>query len=403
MGLFDRWRRGTVSTPEPVEGRAIDWPFDVGPPAYGSGVTADTALALAPVFAAVRLLADSVASLPLQAYRATGDERVKVPLPQLFRQPSAHGTLYDWLHSCMTSLLLHGNAYGLITGFDGYGYPTGIEWLNPGCVRLDESTGTLRYFYEGREVSAERIFHVRGFTLPGCCEGLSPVRQFATLIGSGIAADRYSSDWFENGGIPPGKFKNSEQKVDPKSADEITARLVNKIRGRKPLVYGKDWDYEPISIPPRDIAFIETMQLKATQVASIYGIPPERIGGSRGDSMTYSTDEMDDIAFTNRALRPWLERLEAAFFAIVPASVFVKFNIDAHLRVDTLTRYQVFRIAREIGLRSVNELRALEDLDPIEGGDDARPLAELIADAKPDPAPPAGQPALPPARPRAVS
>lgn len=400
------WRRLFGLGPRPVEVRAIDLPFDVGPPIYGAGITAESALRLAPVWAASRLIADSVASLPLQAYRDLGGgERTKVKTPPLLRQPAARGTLYDWLFAMTASVALQGNAYGLVVARDGYGYPTSIEWLETSCVYLDDDSGPrLRYFYEGRELNPEDVFHVRGFVLPGEAEGLSPVGYFATMIGAGVAAEKYGADWFSNGGIPPGTFKNSRQTVDPAQADEITGRLVNKIRSRKPLVYGADWDYSALSLPPREVQFIESMQLTATQIAAIYGIPPERIGGSRGDSLTYTTQEQDQVHFVSTSLRPWLVRFEQALSAILPDRTYVRFNVDAMLRTDALTRRQIYKIDREIGLRPVNELRALEELAPVDGGDDARPLAELVADAKPDPAPPAGQSAaLPPARPRAVS
>lgn len=407
------WRRLFGLGPRRVEARAIDFPFDVGPPAYGAGITVERALSLAPVWAASRLIADSVASLPLQAYRDLGDgTRVKVKLPSLLRQPAARGTLYDWLYSMSVGVALQGNAYGYVVTRDGFGYPTGIEWLDHGCVYVDDGTDRrsgdprpyrVGYYYEGRELNPEDVFHVRGFVLPGQVKGLSPVGYFATMIGAGVAAEKYGADWFDNGGIPPGTFKNSRQTVDPAQADEITGRLVNKIRSRKPLVYGADWDYSALSLPPKEVQFIESMQLTATQIAAIYGIPPERIGGARGDSLTYTTQEQDQVHFVSTSLRPWLVRFEQALSALLPDRVYVKFNVDAMLRTDALTRRQIYKIDREIGLRPVNELRALEELAPVDGGDDVRPLAELVADAKPDPAPPAGQPALPPARPRAVS
>lgn len=402
------------SARRPVETRAIEWPFDVGPPAYGSGVTVATALQLAPVWAAVRLISDSVASLPLQAYRNTGDgERVKIRMPVLLRQPAARGTLYDWLFAMTAGVASEGNTFGYVVSRDVYGYARGIEWLERPRVYVDDGSRRqsgnpqpyrLQYFYDGVQLNPEDVVHVRGFVLPGCALGLSPIGYFATMIGAGVAAERYGADWFENGGIPPGTFKNSRQTVNPAQADEITGRLVNKIRSRKPLVYGADWDYQPLSIPPREIAFIESMQLTATQIAAIYGIPPERIGGSRGDSMTYTTQEQDEIHFVSSSLRPWLIRLEQALSALLPDGVYVRFNVDAMLRTDALTRRQIYKIDREIGLRPVNELRALEELAPLEGGDDARPLAEQVKDAGAPSDSPAGQPpALPPARPRAVS
>jgi HK97 family phage portal protein len=393
-----------------AESRTLDFPFNVGPPAYGGSVSVETALTLAPVYAAARLLADSVASLPLQAYRDSGGQKVRITLPPLFAQPAMTGTLYDWLYAMMTSLVLQGNAYGLVTRRDGHQYPTGIEWLATNLVAVDEQGPVPRYFYEGKELPREDVFHVRAFVLAGCVKGVSPVSAFATMIGSGIAAEKYSSDWFDNGGIPPGTFKNSRQTVDPAAADEITGRLVNKIRSRKPLVYGADWDYNALSLPPGEVQFIESMQLTATQIAAIYGIPPERIGGTRGSSLTYATQEQEEIAFVTTTLRPWLVRLEQAFFQVLPVRQYVRFNVDAMLRVDAMTRRNIYKIDREIGLSSIDEMRALEEKGPLPDGEgqEYAPLMIQVAEAKThaaqpvDVQPSTGQPQVP-ARPRAVS
>lgn len=398
------WRR------RPVEARAIQWPFNVGPPqlSLGSGSVED-ALTLAPFYASARLLADSVASLPLRVYRRQGDRAVRVNTSNLFDQPSATGTLYDWLFALMVSLVLEGNAYGLVTSRDGFGFPTTIEWLRTDRVRLAEGPRP-RYFYDGAEVPGEDMFHVRGFVLPGRHEALSPVKVFRELISSALYAEQYGSKFFENGGFPPGKFKNTQKTVSQDDADAIKARLVAAIRTRQPLVYGNDWEFEPINVPADEAQFISSAKLAATQVASIFGIPPERVGGDTGGSLTYKTQEQDDIHFQNNTVRPWVTRLEDAFFGLIPDRQFVRFNLDATLRVDALTQAQVFQIWRQIGMHNIDELRAIRDLEPLPdgAGQDYDPLPVLVAEEASgvgegaDDAP-AGQLPMLSARPRAVS
>src|SRR6187549_348776 len=162
------WQRS--SKPEV---RQINFPFDVGPPPLlGGWDTSDTvALSFGAVYASVRLLADSVASLPLNVYRDVNDRPQRVRASSLFDQPAAYGTQYDWLYQLMTALLLHGNAYGLITARDGFGYPTNIEWLRTDLVHCQEDPGLnpmlCKWFYMGREVPRENLFHVRAFSLAG--------------------------------------------------------------------------------------------------------------------------------------------------------------------------------------------------------------------------------------------
>jgi HK97 family phage portal protein len=353
-----------------LEARQIVWPFDVGPPAYALGRTnVDDALSLSALYACVRLLADSVASLPLQVYRDTGnDTKIKLPGNALFSQPAARGTLYDWLYSCMTSLLIHGNAYGLITSRDGFGFATTIEWFKTTAVHVvEEGFNGARYFYQGSEIPLEDMVHIRAFTVAGCVEGLSPVQTFGPLIASGLSALQYGNDWYAAGGFPPGTFKNSLRGVNTSESDEIRSKLSTAIRNRQPLVYGSDWDYHPIAVPPEEAQFIAAMRLNATQIAAIYDVPPERVGGEQSGSLTYATQEQDQIRLALTVQR-WTTRLEHAFFPLLPERQYVKFNIDATIRTDLKTRHDVYMVDRKMGLKNIDELRALDDLDPLPDG-----------------------------------
>jgi hypothetical protein len=211
----------------------------------------------------------------------------------------------------MTSLLLHGNAWGLITGRDGYGYPTGIEWIPPHLVDVQDDAQQpwnpmrARVYVQGRLMSDWRneMFHVKGYALAGRVEGISPLRAFVLTVMSGIESSKYGADWFQAGGFPSGVFRNQEQEVSLEDAREIRESLMEAIIGHKPLVIGRDWDYKPVSVPPSEAQFLEATQMNATQLAAIYGLPPDRVGGRRGDSLTYSCADSDTEILT---LRGWL-------------------------------------------------------------------------------------------------
>ncbi|HEY9375184.1 phage portal protein [Streptomyces sp.] len=354
---------------------SVSWPVqDLASP---TAVTEEGALRLAPVFAAGRLLASSVASLPIQQYRKMGDDRAKLPLSSLFVQPSALGTIDDWVWRAMTSLVYRGNAVGVATQRDYLEYPTQIEWLNPANVSVQDwnamgERGSVTdpvWSYLGEELPSEDVVHIPWFTLPGRVWGLSPIAAYAVTVSTGLSAQQFSDDWFRSGGVPPGRFKNSMQTVDQKDANIIKRRLVQAIRSHEPIVYGKDWDYEPISVNPTEAKFVETMRLTATQIAAIYGIPPEKIGGETGGSYTYSSPEQRQIEFIQDALLPWLTKLENHLSALLPRGQYIKFNADALIRVDIETRYSVYAKARLIGKNSIDEIRALEDEPPLPNGE----------------------------------
>lgn len=359
--------------------------FNAGGPIHPSqsAIGPDGAMGLPALYAAVKLLADNVASLPLRVYQqysgADGYAKHRIYSgPSIFDQPSVVGTAFDWMHQAMVSVLLQGNAWGFITGRDGYGFPTGIEWIPPEDVYVQEpkdqnSANPLRgqVFVFGRPVTWNgpdaEVFHVRAMTLPGRIEAISPLRAFALTWLAGREAQRFGTDWYAAGGFPPGTFQNAEMEVNASQAAEIRAELVKSLRRREPLVYGRDWDYKPVTVPASEAQFIEAMQLNATQIAAVYGLPPDRVGGTRGDSLTYSTSEQSTLQIIE-ALRPWLVRFEQSFFSLLPRNRFTKFYTDALLKTDLEARSNIYQTWRNIGLRTADEIRELEDLPPLAGG-----------------------------------
>ena len=156
--------------------------------------------------------------------------------------------------------------------------------------------------------------------------------------------------------------------LSSKEAEIVSERLRAKLRTGQPFVHGSDWDINFMSLPADDAGFVSSAKLNATQVATIYGIPPEMIGGETGSSMTYSTVEMNQHNLAALTLRPWLAKLEQEFSSWLNRPRFVKFNVDAMIRVDTKTRYEVHKISREIGLDNIDELRSIEDRAPLPDG-----------------------------------
>lgn len=386
------FRKRSTHGPPGEERRAIETlPWNVGGTLAGGPVGEDRALALVPVFAAVSLLAGSVSTLPVKAYRRRADTPTPLPgLPTLFAALEDTGQLVPWLHRCMSSLLLRGNAYGLITSRDTLGYPTAITWLDPHAVTVHEAALSGRgspsdpvWYWWGHELRADDLLHIAWFTRPGTVLGLSPIRAFADTINAGLSVTDYGLTWFQNGGFPPGTFRNTENTVSQEVAEAIGARLDRAMQKRRPLVYGKDWEYQPISVPPDEAQFVASAQLSATQIASIYHVPPEWIGGQSGTGLHYSTAEQDQIQYVMHGVRPWVETLECAFYPLLPEGTYLKFNTDALVRADLRTRHEVYAVDAGIGLRTINEMRAQEDWAPLppDNGDSSKDDAEIVAEA----------------------
>ncbi|MCP2339174.1 phage portal protein [Actinomadura rupiterrae] len=365
------WRRRAESPPGEARTISFQQVWGSGADQRLTAVTSmDTALTLVPVFAATRLLSDSVASLPLQTFRQVGDVRMPITDPALIRDPTQYGTVYDWVHRAMTSLTLRGNAYGLITVVGGNGGPSQIEWLHPDDVEIlhDRTDERPQWFFRGRPLDASLLVHIPGYTLPGRVLGLSPIMAYRTTIETGIYAQSFGRDWFQNGSTPAA-ILTSENRLEQADAKALKQRFRAAAEAREPVVMGGGLEYTPISVPAEESQFLATLKMNATQIASIYGIPPQMMGGEVGKSLTYSTVEQDSLNFVRHTLRPWLVKLETAISGLLASPHFVKFNVDSIIRADLLSRYQAHHLALADGWMSRDEVRALEDRPPLPNGE----------------------------------
>jgi HK97 family phage portal protein len=379
------------------EQRAIErWPWDVGGPPPYVPVDVDKALKLVPVFGAARFLADNIAAMPLRLLRSGPDGVLqRLPDPPLFNQPSVHGTSFDWVHRCVTSMALGGDAVGYTTARDYYGFPTMVEWLDPNSVAVYDGqlSGPGSYMdpiwtWMGRQVAKEDIVHIPWFCRPYKIRGHSPISAFQLTANIGLGAQEYASDWFANGGVPPGVMRNALQKVSSEDARTIATRITNRLRTRQPLIIGNDWEYTPIAIKPHEAEFVATCQLTATQIAVIYGMPPDKLGGTTGNSLTYSTVEQNSVDLLTFTLRPWLVRIEKALSNLFPRGTYVRFDPAELLRMDALSKAQVDAISLGYyppGWKAIGEVRAGNDLPPIAGDQLPPPYRPGTAAAVPSP------------------
>lgn len=361
------------------EHRSVDaiegyWP-DASDAGGQSAASASRSLALVPVFGAIRTLGDDIASLTPVLYRNDSQGiPVRQPTPSLFAKPSIHGTLYDWLFRAVESMALQGDAIGLVTARDFYGWPTMVEWLNPEQVATQDgklygpgSYMNPLWWWWGRPIDPRELIHIPWFVMPYRVRGLSPIGAYQITTNIGISAQEYHMSWFGQGGVPPGTLKNLSKTFDSEEGEKLSRRLTARLQTRKPLVYGADWEYTPIAIKPHEAQFVETMQMTATHIAVVYGLPPHRLGGSTGDNLTYSTVELNNIDYLTHSLRPWLRRLEYALTACFPRGYYVKFDVDEMLLLDAKTRAEVDSTSlgfQNAGWMDRDEVRARRDLGP---------------------------------------
>lgn len=348
------------------------WPIPAFPgtgPGYNASGTmnAEAALAVPTVWACVGLIANAVSMAPLNAYDRT--QKIPTPVdnpPQILVNPAAGMTQSEWLHSVMVSLLLRGNAYGQIVLRDRAGRPLQVELVNPDTVtvKIDRETGELTYKIGKVDVPTEAVWHVRGLTLPGGKVGLAPITYAASVLGVDVASRQFSGDYFNAGGIPKAVL-TSDMDINQTQATTLKERLLAATRSREPLVLGKGVTYKAIQVSPEESQFLATQQFSVAQIARFFWLPAEMVGGSSGDSMTYSSTEMRGRAFLTYSVAFWLKRLEDAMFRLMPGNQYVAFDTSAFTRTDAATQAQVDieLIAGRVMTR--DEIRARRNLPPM--------------------------------------
>ncbi len=329
-------------------------------------VTADTALRLSAVWGCVRLLADTVSTLPVDVYRR--GERDPLAPPPLLANPAAGWSLPDWLYATMVSLLLRGNAYALITARSGPAMrPAQVELVHPDLmavtVLLD---GTVEYRYKGSVVDRDDLWHARAFVYPGCPTGLSPVAYAAESLGLGLATQRFGKQYFEEGALPSGLL-TTEQNLSQDNANMLKQMFKARTRGsREPVVLGHGTTYQAISVSPEESQFIESRKLTVADVCRVFGVPPEMVASEAGGSLTYANVEGRALDFLKFSVNPWLVRLEHAIGLLLPRGQQVKFNAGALLRTTTTERYAAHKVGLDAGFLTLDEVRQLEDRPPLD-------------------------------------
>jgi len=333
-------------------------------------VTTESAMRLSAVWACVRLLAGLGSTLPLDQQRTRDGITVDVSRSTLFDQPQPGTTLSTWLYQVWSSMLTAGNAYGLVTEVGANGWPTTVELLDPSVVqwRADEQRGWV-VMVDRQEMARwpeGPLWHVPIFTMPGAPFGMSPIQNAKQTIAGGLSAERFGTDFFVGGGTP-NAILYSDSELTQEQAQGIKSAFVGTTAGnREPAVMGAGLRYERISVSPDEAQFLDSQRFTVEQIARIYGVFPEMIGGATsGSSVTYANREQRAADFLTFGLMPYLIALEDGLSGLVPRPNRVKFNVDGVLRSDLKTRYEAHAIAVTNGFLTVDEVRQIEDRPPL--------------------------------------
>ena len=354
--------------------------FFFGGTASGKTVNERTAMQTTAVYACVRILAETIASLPLNIYRSTGNGKEKAIDHQLYYllhdEPNPEMTSFVFRETLMSHLLLWGNAYAQIIR-DGRGKVLALYPLLPDRMTVDRTTEGQLYFEYRKDTGyvilrPEDILHIPGLGFDGLV-GYSPIAMAKNAIGMAIATEEYGGKFFANGASPGGVLEHPGVVKDPARIRESwNAVYQGSGNAHRVAVLEEGMKFQPIGIPPEQAQFLETRKFQTEEICRIFRVPPHLVANL--DKATFSNIEHQSISFVVHTIRPWLVRLEQGMNkALLSQSekgrYFVGFVVDGLLRGDYASRMQGYAIGIQNGFLSPNDVRTLENMNTIEHGD----------------------------------
>jgi HK97 family phage portal protein len=340
-------------------------------------VNEKTAMNFSAVWASVRILSETIGSLPLHVYQLDGGiRRVSDthPTAELLNRPNGMMTPMVMKETMMAHLCLHGNAYIAIER-NNAGKPVKLIPIHPSRVTVTVEDGEKVFIVDERETYLDfEMIHIPGLSFDGI-QGISPIAAARDTFGLGLAANKFGKAFFENGANVGATLKHPGR-----LSDDAYKRLKNSWESRysglgnshKTAILEEGMTVEKTIIPPDQAQFLQTRRFQVEEVARWFLIPPHMLG-DLSQSSTRANIEEQGIAFVRNTIRPWAVRIEEEFNSKLlgrgDKSYFIQFNIDGLLRGDLSSRYKAYAVARQWGWMSVNDIRAKENLNPLDNGD----------------------------------
>lgn len=376
-----------------------------GQTSAGVDVTADKALTYAAYYACIRVISETIATLPLIVYKRSDRGKERAPESSLYNllhhAPNPWMTSVEYRETKLAHTLSWGNAYSEIE-FNRAGNPVALWPLRPDRMTVTKSGRELRYLYdlgdgEIRNLPARNIHHLRGLGNDGIV-GYSPVRVAMQAIGLGLGTEEYGARFFGNG-ARPGLIVRHPGKLSQAAAERLKKSFEDEHKGlgmaHRTKVLEEGMEISTIGIPPEEAQFLETRKFQALEIARIFRVPPHMIGDL--DRATFSNIEEQSLNFVIYTLRPWLVRDEQRLTADLlndaeQKTLLIEYLVDGLLRGNIQARYQAYNTAINAGFFTRNEVRELENKNPLDGLDE--PLMPLnMIEVGAEPLQPQAQPA----------
>ncbi|HHA2290946.1 TPA: phage portal protein [Enterobacter ludwigii] len=357
------------------------WEEWFGTSSSGKVVTADKAIQLSAVWACVRLLSESISTLPLKIYvrQPDGSRKAATDHPAysiLCRKPNSEMTPSRFMLMVVASICLRGNAF-IEKKFIANRLVSLVPLLPQNMVVKRLTSGALEYKYtengNERVIPVKNIMHIRGFGLDGVC-GMMPMKTGRDVIGSAMAVEESAAKIFEQG-LQSSGFLTAEQALNDEQRErlrEYMAKFTGSKNAGKIMVLEGGLKYQGVTMNPEDAQMLESRSFSIEEICRWFRVPPFMVGHTTKQSSWASSLEGMNLQFLTHTLRPLLVNIEQEIGRCLLDSddeVFAEFSVEGLLRADSVGRAAYYTSALQNGWMSRNDVRRLENMPPIEGGD----------------------------------
>lgn len=356
----------------------------------GETVTIDSALGLSATWACVNLLAGTIASLPVMIYRTdrNGVRTVAKDHPLywiLHDSPNYDQTAVDFWEFMAASIELHGNAFAEIEK-RANGDVYSLVPLRPDVVTTRRlANGDIEYRWTDETgalnvATQERVLHIRGFG-GGPLGGASTLSVCRNTFGAAQATDKAASTMFANGAMPSGVLSTDKTLTGPQRTEAerlLTEKFAGAINAGRPMLLDNGVTWQQLTISPEDAQMLESRKFSGEEICRLFGVPPAMVGYGDKSSNWGTGKEQDVLGFQKFNLRRRLKRIEQALMKQLLSSrdridgITIEFNLEGLLRGDSEARAAFYKSGLNDGWLTINEVRAIENMAPVDGGDVAR-------------------------------
>ena len=352
----------------------------------GVSITAENSMTIGAVYASVRLISDVISTLPVDAYISNGGQRESFPMPAWLTdpEPDMSVTRADHFQMVLVSLLIDGNAFVRKLRNPQTSEVVSLSVLAPHRVEvIRNDLGVIEYRVDHgkRIVSDMDMIHITELRKPGVLRGVSRIETLRQTLGLSKALEDFSAQFFGTGSTVSGIIETphemtQDQAIELKNNWEREHKGLRK--AYRPGILTGGAKFVKTTVDPDEAQMLGSREFSVEEIARIFRIPPHLLQSTKPGSMSYASVEENSKQFVTYTLLPYISKIEQAYSPMLSGGAFMRFNVDGLLRANLTERFAAYSSATQAGFLSINDIHALEDMTPVEGGDVYRvPLANV--------------------------